>query len=274
MIFIERPKIEDALDEPARNHLHSRATEAAELKPKSKTTKPDDVETQPQKPKNPITSRWASFQQGKGSDDPHGPRVCNAVRAFCRNKCAYCESSSAPTIEHIWPKSEYPAKMFDWDNFLAACRDCNSEKLAEFKLDENHKALMIDPTLDEPLEHFRWDAITGKCKHEETNVRAVETARRIKMDRSLGERIAKLKRMRYFFAQCIREKPISDELRKLLREEFESSRSHLCIVRSYLLYPDKPEDRILISGAIRELPEILDWVKPWLHPPRGVTWPP
>jgi hypothetical protein len=103
VIFIERPKIEDALDEPARKHLATRANEAASLKSKStieKEKKKKD-EANEKSEKNPITSRWTSFQQGKGADNPHGPQICDAVKSFCRCKCAYCELSSAATIDHI-----------------------------------------------------------------------------------------------------------------------------------------------------------------------------
>lgn len=258
MIRIERPKVEDALDAPAREHLKERASSAATLAPGS----------------SKITSRWDSFRQGDGEDKEHGPNVCKAIRKYCCYKCVYCESFDPQTIDHFWPKTKYPAKMFNWDNLLAACRDCNSDKRTEFRLDKDQNALLIDPTCDEPLAHFRWDAKTGKCKYPETNVRAAETARKIKMDRFAAERSDKLGLVRFFLARCIREKPIPDDLRERLRRELDVSRSYLCILRSYFLYPDHETERVLVRRAIQAVPEILDWVRPWLHPPEGVAWPP
>jgi hypothetical protein len=44
--------------------------------------------------------------------------------------CAYCGMPLRGDIavEHIQPKSLFPLLMLRWDNFLPACRDCNSRK--------------------------------------------------------------------------------------------------------------------------------------------------
>ncbi len=275
MIFIERPKIEDALDEPApaRKHLATRANEAASLKPKSSVKKKKKEDTSEKSEINPIASRWNSFTQGKGADNLHGPRICDAVKSFCRHKCVYCESPSAATIDHFWPKSEHPQKMFNWDNLLASCRDCNSEKRDDFKVDEKQCAVMIDPTRDEPLRHFRWDVRTGKCLYQETDIRAVETACNIDMDRFQGERWQKLANVKFLLALCS-ERPAPVDLHERLRNELDASRPYLCIIRSYFLYPPHADDHALVQGAIRFVPEILNWVRPWLLPPAGVAWPP
>lgn len=44
--------------------------------------------------------------------------------------CAYCGVRIQTTahVEHVEPKSLFPEKMFEWSNFLPACRDCNSAK--------------------------------------------------------------------------------------------------------------------------------------------------
>ncbi len=45
--------------------------------------------------------------------------------------CNYCEQSEASDIEHILPKSLFPQQAFQWDNYLLACKQCNTG----FKLD-------------------------------------------------------------------------------------------------------------------------------------------
>ena len=40
--------------------------------------------------------------------------------------CNYCEQSEASDVEHIYPKSLYPEYAFQWDNYLLACKQCNS----------------------------------------------------------------------------------------------------------------------------------------------------
>lgn len=41
-------------------------------------------------------------------------------------ECCYCERNEGNDDEHIFPKSAYPERAFDWDNFLLACQNCNS----------------------------------------------------------------------------------------------------------------------------------------------------
>ena len=40
--------------------------------------------------------------------------------------CVYCEHNEATDIEHIYPKRLYPAKAFDWNNYVLACGKCNT----------------------------------------------------------------------------------------------------------------------------------------------------
>jgi uncharacterized protein (TIGR02646 family) len=45
--------------------------------------------------------------------------------------CSYCEAWKDPQslhVEHIYPKSSYPRREVDWDNFLVSCVTCNSYK--------------------------------------------------------------------------------------------------------------------------------------------------
>lgn len=50
------------------------------------------------------------------------------------NICNYCEQNEANDIEHIFPKSFFPAQTFDWENYILACKQCNSGE----KLDKCH----------------------------------------------------------------------------------------------------------------------------------------
>jgi uncharacterized protein (TIGR02646 family) len=44
--------------------------------------------------------------------------------------CSYCEMKidASLAVEHIQPKSHHPSLTFDWNNFLLACPNCNSNK--------------------------------------------------------------------------------------------------------------------------------------------------
>lgn len=40
--------------------------------------------------------------------------------------CNYCENNEATDVEHIFPKSSFPGLAFEWDNYLLACKTCNT----------------------------------------------------------------------------------------------------------------------------------------------------
>lgn len=40
--------------------------------------------------------------------------------------CNYCEGNEANDIEHIYPKSFFPEYTFHWQNYVLACKQCNS----------------------------------------------------------------------------------------------------------------------------------------------------
>lgn len=145
MIRLRRPLIEEVLpDEAHRAHLQARCCEASKLAPND----------------SKIKSRWNSFTQGRGKDHDVGPCVVAAVGALAHGKCAYCESGRPATVDHFWPKSRYPARLFDWDSLLPACRDCNASKDTDFPL-ANGVPLLLHPVSDEPLARLSWIEVPG-----------------------------------------------------------------------------------------------------------------
>ncbi len=258
MLRLKRPPIEDVLlDFAQREHLESRRAGAASLSPGSKK----------------IKSRWDSFTQGRGKDVDVGPRVVDATRAMSHDKCAYCESVKPATVEHYWPKAKYPSKMFDWDNLLASCRDCNSAKDADFPV-SNGQPLLLNPVDDEPLEHLRWDGTTGRCLLRRRDPRATDTHRTLDLDRLATERLHKWTRVRTLLAACAKGAPVPADIADQLRHELAPTRPYLCVVRSMLLFPPDRQHRLIVTFAVKALPDILAWVAPWILPPSGVTWPP
>lgn len=89
------------------------------------------------------------------------------VRAILRQmasgleRCMYCEDSAGIAIEHFWPRSTYPHRVFDWLNYLIICTLCNSNKRDQFPLDQVGKPLLLDPTEDDPLDHMALSPATG-----------------------------------------------------------------------------------------------------------------
>ncbi len=73
--------------------------------------------------KDLFTTNHARYEPyGDAKDD-----LILALGAFC----SYCERqgfSSALDVEHIDDKNTHPNQKFDWNNFLLACKNCNSIK--------------------------------------------------------------------------------------------------------------------------------------------------
>lgn len=65
--------------------------------------------------------------------------------------CNYCEQNEANDIEHIYPKSLFPGKAFVWENYLLACKQCNSAyKLDSFALLDANDDILPVPRGTEP----------------------------------------------------------------------------------------------------------------------------
>ncbi len=74
----------------------------------------------------------------------------------------YCEDSEGTDIDHFHPKSAFPARAFDWTNYLLGCSRCNSNfKRNQFPVDPAGNPLLIDPTRDDPTVHLLLVPDTG-----------------------------------------------------------------------------------------------------------------
>lgn len=77
-----------------------------------------------------------------------------------RQRCMYCGDSHGTDIEHFWPKTHYPERMFHWPNLLLCCTECGRYKGDRFPVD-NDAAVLLDPTADDPWQHLDFDPDTG-----------------------------------------------------------------------------------------------------------------
>lgn len=82
--------------------------------------------------------------------------IRDKLRIESYGKCAYCESRmehvSYSHIEHVLPKSAFPALVCDWDNLVLACTVCNTNKGNYYDRD----CLLLNPYVDNPSEHLKW----------------------------------------------------------------------------------------------------------------------
>jgi hypothetical protein len=77
-------------------------------------------------------------------------------------RCMYCGDNRGTDIDHFEPIKESPARTFEWLNHLLACSFCNSNsKRDRFPRSVSGQALLIDPTLDDPVQHLRLILRTG-----------------------------------------------------------------------------------------------------------------
>lgn len=79
-------------------------------------------------------------------------------------KCAFCETKPGESgnieVEHFAPKSKYPDRAFDWNNFLPSCRKCNGAK-------DDHDTLsepIINPYDTDPEDVFYYKDIRIAAK--------------------------------------------------------------------------------------------------------------
>ncbi len=75
-------------------------------------------------------------------------------------RCMYCLNPEGTDIEHFWPKSCYPRRMFNWRNLLLCCTKCGRLKGNRFPRAGN-KPLLIDPSKENPWEYLEFEPLTG-----------------------------------------------------------------------------------------------------------------
>lgn len=75
-------------------------------------------------------------------------------------RCMYCLDSHGTDVEHFWPKTPYPERMFGWTNLLLGCTECGRLKGDRFPL-ESGAPLLVDPSAEDPWEHLDFDSDTG-----------------------------------------------------------------------------------------------------------------
>ena len=95
----------------------------------------------------PTDSRWREFHS-------------DMERVF-RGLCGYCEEICKGEIDHFRPKSRFPKSVYEWTNWIFACRDCNQAK------DNKWPTLgLVNPCTSShqhvPEWYFTFDTLTGE----------------------------------------------------------------------------------------------------------------
>lgn len=104
-----------------------------------------------------------------------------------RQRCMYCLDSHGTDIEHFWPKTPYPERMFVWLNLLLCCAECGRFKGDRFPMADG-LPLLVDPTAEDPWRHLDFDPTTGNVvakfdvDRNGYSVKGMETVKLLQLD--------------------------------------------------------------------------------------------
>ena len=95
----------------------------------------------------PTDSRWRDFHYELGQ--------------LFRGLCGYCESPDKGEVDHFRPKSRFPESVYEWSNWIFACRACNQSKREKWP-----EGGYVDPCAalasDRPETYFTFVTKTGE----------------------------------------------------------------------------------------------------------------
>jgi len=103
------------------------------------------------------------WRNGATRAEVHAPllRILNGMAPGVE-RCMYCGDGQGSDVDHFEPLVRQPLRAFDWLNHLLACAICNSHyKRERFPEDGDGNPLLIDPTIEDPLDHIRLTLATG-----------------------------------------------------------------------------------------------------------------
>ncbi len=250
MIPLRRPPAVDVLDHKTRAFLERRSGQARQYPASDQGIERD----------------WKSFLKTKARS-----AIDVQLNRYTRGKCVYCEQTAAQDIEHYYLKSRYPDRMFDWENLLRGCKNCNQFKRDAFPLDEAGHPLLLDPCVDEPLDFFVWDLRTGTIgvATDPDRRRRAEATRdnlRLNLESYREERRAKALLI-FLIARIVDDKTSTEgrrEARNRLRDELDPRRPWIGSIRQLLIAPEPPYQP-LIRSVIERVPEIRTWIRDWIE---------
>ena len=135
------------------------------------------------------TPRWVQYychRDGRQPTDSRWRDFCCEMRHAFRSLCAYCEQICQGEIDHFRPKRRFPMAVYEWTNWVFACRDCNHAKGDKWPAPG-----LVNPCTDcvqeFPERYFRFDTLTGeilpaKGLTERRRARALTTITELKLN--------------------------------------------------------------------------------------------
>ena len=106
------------------------------------------------------TPKWVKYYAG-GRKKPKGKwtQFQPELAERFHGNCGYCEAGCRGEVDHFRPKSGFPERVYNWNNWVLACHDCNWLKGSQWPRDG-----YVDPCArrksDRPEEYFTYDTVT------------------------------------------------------------------------------------------------------------------
>ncbi|HOW86447.1 MAG TPA: HNH endonuclease [Candidatus Aminicenantes bacterium] len=155
-------------------------------------------------------------------------------------KCAYCESKVGHNcpgdIEHKIPVDDRPDLLFNWDNLIISCTECNRRKGTYY----DESCMFLDPNKDDV--ESRLQHIGPLVFNKPGDVRAEVTVRLLEIDRPdgrpylMGRKYEKLENTRGLVKSIVRENNVI--LKAFLIQELEvqcsTTEEYSAMVKAYV----------------------------------------
>jgi len=185
-----------------------------------------------------------------------GQRWWEHLRAAYDSRCVYCDHSPARTIDHHAPKSKSKQREYDWNNWRAACGDCNRLK---------SRRRPFDPTREDPRKGLGFEPDTGKPFFRPKCSRAARSRAQASMELGLDNQTfneARRQTVRGFLsllADHIEKRRTRSTKTAILDYLRDPGAGNRAVLRDLIL-----EHRLSVYGpivekALRSIPELAAW---------------
>lgn len=201
-----------------------------------------------------IQTAWRAMQ-----GEPVWRELRDRVHQTFDEKCVYCEDIVARDVEHYYPKSRYPERMFRWDNLLLACKNCNTDKGQRFPLLDG-QPLLIDPCAEDPALFLQWDLSTGRPivsaePLREAKARATVAALPQLRHQALADQRRDLARkVQFLLLQVVEDNPTPPDACAWLEEVLQPTRPWRSVVRQIVR---DPAYQRLIQRVREQAPQLI-----------------
>ena len=131
------------------------------------------------------TPRWVRYYRngtGRKPSDSKWRRFHPDLWNVFFGICGYCEQECKGEVEHFRPKSRFPERVYEWENWVLACHVCNNMKSGKWPAGG-----YVDPCAKSrtarPESYFDFDTTTGEILPTAN----LSAARRRKAERMIAD---------------------------------------------------------------------------------------